>query len=81
MEHANGTAIDISLEALANNPQAFAGLTAHEFFHLWNVKRIRPQSLEPIDYTKENYTRASVVQRRHDHHGGEHHPAARRPAG
>ena len=33
-------------------------MTAHEFFHLWNVKRIRPQSLEPIDYTKENYTRA-----------------------
>ena len=33
-------------------------LTAHEFFHLWNVKRIRPQSLEPIDYTKENYSRA-----------------------
>ena len=33
-------------------------LTSHEFFHLWNVKRIRPQSLEPIDYTKENYTRA-----------------------
>ena len=58
MEHANGTAIDLSLEALANNPQAFAGLTAHEFFHLWNVKRIRPQSLEPVDYTKENYTRA-----------------------
>ena len=58
MEHANGTAIDLSLEALANNPQAFAGLTAHEFFHLWNVKRIRPQSLEPVDYTKENHTRA-----------------------
>jgi len=57
MEHANGTAIDLSLETLANNPQAFAGLTAHEFFHLWNVKRIRPQSLEPVDYTKENYTR------------------------
>ncbi|MGZ7100303.1 MAG: M61 family metallopeptidase, partial [Candidatus Angelobacter sp.] len=30
----------------------------HEFFHLWNVKRIRPRTLEPIDYTKENYTRA-----------------------
>ncbi len=58
MEHANGTAIDLSVETLADNPQAFAGLTAHEFFHLWNVKRIRPQSLEPIDYTKENYTRA-----------------------
>jgi len=25
---------------------------------LWNVKRIRPQTLEPVDYTKENYTRA-----------------------
>ena len=58
MEHANGTAIDLSLEALASNPQALIGLTAHEFFHLWNVKRIRPQSLEPVDYTKENYTRA-----------------------
>ena len=30
----------------------------HEFVHLWNVKRIRPQTLEPVDYTKENYTRA-----------------------
>ncbi len=30
---------------------------AHEFFHLWNVKRIRPDALGPFDYTKENYTR------------------------
>ncbi len=58
MEHANGTAIDFSPEGLANNLQGFEGLTAHEFFHLWNVKRIRPQSLEPVDYTKENYSRA-----------------------
>jgi predicted metalloprotease with PDZ domain len=34
------------------------GVAAHEFFHLWNVKRIRPASLEPVDYTKEQYTRA-----------------------
>lgn len=54
MEHANGTAIDISPDDFAD----FAGVTAHEFFHLWNVKRIRPQSLEPPDYTKENYTDA-----------------------
>jgi predicted metalloprotease with PDZ domain len=33
-------------------------VTAHEFFHLWNVKRIRPQTLEPVDYTRANYTRA-----------------------
>ncbi len=63
MEHAYSTAIDISARRLADNPQALADLTAHEFFHLWNVKRIRPQSLEPVDYTKENYTRAIVVQR------------------
>jgi predicted metalloprotease with PDZ domain len=58
MEHANGTAIDLSAQTLAANPDALAGLTGHEFFHLWNVKRIRPQSLEPVDYTRENYTRA-----------------------
>jgi len=33
-------------------------VAAHEFFHLWNVKRIRPGSLEPVDFTKEQYTRA-----------------------
>ncbi len=31
-------------------------VTAHEFFHLWNVKRIRPVELGPWDYTRENYT-------------------------
>ena len=35
-----------------------AAIAAHEFFHVWNVKRIRPQALEPVDYTKEQYTRA-----------------------
>ncbi len=58
MEHAYSTAIDASSERLKRNPNAIAGVTAHEFFHLWNVKRIRPQSLEPIDYTKEQYTTA-----------------------
>jgi predicted metalloprotease with PDZ domain len=58
MEHAYSTAIDISAIRLADSPLSLGDLTAHEFFHLWNVKRIRPQSLEPIDYTKENYTRA-----------------------
>ncbi|TPV96451.1 MAG: M61 family metallopeptidase [Myxococcales bacterium FL481] len=33
-----------------------AGLAAHEFFHLWNVKRIHDPALGPFDYTKENYT-------------------------
>jgi len=52
MEHANSTAISVGSDEFLD------GVAAHEFFHLWNVKRIRPASLEPIDYTKEQYTRA-----------------------
>jgi predicted metalloprotease with PDZ domain len=58
MEHAYSTAIDISADQIKAGMDSLTGVTAHEFFHLWNVKRIRPQTLEPIDYTKENYTRA-----------------------
>ncbi len=58
MEHAYSTAIDASAEHVKRDPASIASVTAHEFFHLWNVKRIRPQSLEPVDYTKEQYTRA-----------------------
>ena len=52
MEHADGTAINVGSGA------QIAGVSAHEFFHLWNVKRIRPASLEPVDYTREQYSRA-----------------------
>jgi predicted metalloprotease with PDZ domain len=52
MEHANSTAISLRSE------QELPNVAAHEFFHLWNVKRIRPATLEPVDYTKEQYTRA-----------------------
>lgn len=58
MEHAFSTAIDVDAQVLKSNPEVFLEISAHEFFHLWNVKRIRPQSLEPVDYTRENYTRA-----------------------
>lgn len=57
MEHAYSTAIDHSANEL-KDIKSLESVSAHEFFHLWNVKRIRPQSLEPIDYTRENYTRA-----------------------
>lgn len=36
--------------------QRYLQLVAHEFFHLWNVKRIRPKALEKFDYEAENYT-------------------------
>lgn len=34
----------------------FIQLVAHEFFHLWNIKRLRPKALETFDYEQENYT-------------------------
>jgi predicted metalloprotease with PDZ domain len=52
MEHADSTAIFVQ------SGDSLPGVAAHEFFHLWNVKRIRPATLYPVDYTKEQYTRA-----------------------
>jgi predicted metalloprotease with PDZ domain len=52
MEHANSTAIGVGSD------EYLSGVAAHEFFHLWNVKRIRPVTLDPVDYSKEQYTRA-----------------------
>ena len=52
MEHANSTAIAVQSEG------EFLNVAAHEFFHLWNVKRIHPATLNPMDYTREQYTRA-----------------------
>ena len=58
MEHAFSTAISLNQKDFTGDLDHFTAVTAHEFFHLWNVKRIRPQSLEPIDYTQANYTPA-----------------------
>ena len=57
MEHRNGTAISMSAAELSSNWGALEAVLAHEFFHLWNVKRIRPQNLEPVDYVHGNDTR------------------------
>jgi len=58
MEHAYSTAIELNADSIKQSLYPLTAVTAHEFFHLWNVKRIRPQTLEPVDYTKENFTRA-----------------------
>ena len=59
LEHLNSTALGFRRFNFATERGwlSFYGLVAHEFFHLWNVKRIRPDSLGPFDYTKENYTK------------------------
>jgi predicted metalloprotease with PDZ domain len=63
IEHLNSTSLGFSRNGFANENgwRNFYGLVAHEFFHLWNVKRIRPDALGPFDYTKENYTRSLWV--------------------
>ena len=59
LEHLNSTALGFRRFNFSTERghQNFLALVAHEFFHLWNVKRIRPDALGPFDYTKENYTR------------------------
>ena len=59
LEHLNSTALGFRRSNFATEEgyRNFWSLVAHEFFHLWNVKRIRPDALGPFDYTKENYTR------------------------
>ncbi len=57
MEHRDGAAIAIPASALRDNDGYLESVVAHEFFHAWNVKRIRPQSLEPVDYIHGNDTR------------------------
>src|SRR6185437_7827753 len=41
--------------------EEFLELVSHEFFHLWNVKRIHPRALGPFDYQREAYTRSLWV--------------------
>lgn len=57
MEHKNGAAISVPAQRLRSDWGSFESVAAHEFFHAWNVKRIRPQNLEPVDYIHGNDTR------------------------
>ncbi|WP_158799963.1 M61 family metallopeptidase [Pedobacter sp. L105] len=59
IEHLNSASLLVGTKNLFTNPNSknsFYSFLAHEFFHLYNVKRIRPIALGPFDYSKENYT-------------------------
>lgn len=58
LEHLNSTTCQTSPDVYQNPAryESFMGLLAHEYFHLWNVKRLRPEALGPFDYEVENYT-------------------------
>ncbi len=53
MEHRNSTILTSS-RPLSAPGFALLGTASHEFFHAWNVERIRPQSLEPFDFEEAN---------------------------
>ena len=59
LEHLYSTTLEVARTAYGTEAgyKGFLGLAAHEYFHLWNVKRIRPVALGPFDYDQENYTR------------------------
>lgn len=58
LEHLSSTVLGATRTAYTDEKgyQSFLSLVAHEHFHLWNVKRLRPIALGPFDYDNENYT-------------------------
>ncbi|WP_295552046.1 peptidase M61 [uncultured Pseudacidovorax sp.] len=65
LEHRHSTALictrrDLPRRGAARQPEGYTtllGLISHEYFHTWNVKRLRPAEFARYDYTRENYTR------------------------
>src|SRR5215471_15755868 len=65
LEHRDSTALLCSREDLpragmrapSEGYRVFLGLCSHEYFHTWNVKRIKPAAFTPYDLGHENYTR------------------------
>lgn len=64
LEHRNSTALlcnasDLPQRGVEKAPkgyEGFLGLCSHEYFHSWNVKRMKPAAFVPYDLTQENYT-------------------------
>ncbi len=57
LEHRNSTVLSVNRWTYEGPKYiGFLKLVAHEYFHLWNVKRIRPVELGPFNYDEENYT-------------------------
>jgi predicted metalloprotease with PDZ domain len=53
MEHRNSTVIS-GAASIAHDRHGILDTVAHEFFHCWNVERIRPKGLEPFDFERAN---------------------------
>jgi predicted metalloprotease with PDZ domain len=57
LEHMNATCIQFPRDAYSGRGWiGLMSLLSHEYFHIWNAKRLRPAGLGPFDYSAENYT-------------------------
>ena len=57
LEHKSSTTLGVNRDTYdKEHYNDFLNVMAHEYFHLWNVKRLRPYALGPFDYDHENYT-------------------------
>jgi predicted metalloprotease with PDZ domain len=54
MEHRNSTMMPSTRSLALGGIEQNIGTVAHEFFHCWNVERIRPKSIEPFDFQRAN---------------------------
>lgn len=63
LEHLNSTHIIVLRSSFykESDYKKMLATVAHEYFHAWNVKRIRPVELGPFDYSNENYTKLLYV--------------------
>ena len=63
LEHKNSVCIMSSRWNTRSTPAytGWLGLVSHEYFHAWNVKRLRPVELGPFDYENENHTKSLWV--------------------
>ncbi|MHA7829639.1 MAG: M61 family metallopeptidase [Flagellimonas sp.] len=58
MEHRNSTILTSTRSLAEGGMERNIGTVSHEFFHAWNVERIRPKTLEPFDFEKANMSGA-----------------------
>jgi predicted metalloprotease with PDZ domain len=64
VEHQHSTVIAIGPGYAINKGKVYEdvlGVSSHELFHTWNIKKIRPAEMLPYDFTKENYARTGYV--------------------
>ncbi|WP_114784992.1 M61 family metallopeptidase [Botryobacter ruber] len=64
VEHGNSTVITLGPGELLMSPglyKEFLGISSHELFHTWNIKKIRPAEMLPYDFSCENYFRTGYI--------------------